>query len=381
VSATTALTELTEAFEHTFARLGQDAESDRSIVVTSWPSVPMEVIRAAGLRPVVARGSATATPTADAQLESDIFPSRLRHLIEAALTGRLSHVARIVVPRTSDPDYKGFLYLREFVRTSVAQPLAPSVLFDLLQSNSPDVRTYNAARTRALIDELASVSGAVPSNDDLRRVVANANAARAAARRLIALRRGVPRIAGRDVFPLLGAFWQMAPEHYAALAGEAADEIETRPPLTGPRLLLTGAPVDGSALHAAIESHGAIVVAEVSPWGSGVAGNDVAVDEDVMDALTEKYRAESIGARMPVDALRRVIEQSLDDIDAVVMSLPPEDSVFGWDYPALRDALEARRIPDVCLRSDPYQPLTPADHSRLEAMVAAAARAQEARHG
>lgn len=381
MSATTALTELTEAFEHTFARLGQDAESDRSIVVTSWPSVPMEVIRAAGLRPVVARGSATATPTADAQLESDIFPSRLRHLIEAALTGRLSHVARIVVPRTSDPDYKGFLYLREFVRTSVAQPLAPSVLFDLLQSNSPDVRTYNAARTRALIDELASVSGAVPSNDDLRRVVANANAARAAARRLIALRRGVPRIAGRDVFPLLGAFWQMAPEHYAALAGEAADEIETRPPLTGPRLLLTGAPVDGSALHAAIESHGAIVVAEVSPWGSGVAGNDVAVDEDVMDALTEKYRAESIGARMPIDELRRVIERSLDDIDAVVVSLPPEDSVFGWDYPVLRDALEARRIPYVCLRSDPYQPLTAPDHSRLEAMVAAAARAQEARHG
>jgi benzoyl-CoA reductase/2-hydroxyglutaryl-CoA dehydratase subunit BcrC/BadD/HgdB len=381
VSATTALTELTEAFEHTFARLGQDAESDRSIVVTSWPSVPMEVIRAAGLRPVVARGSATATPTADAQLESDIFPSRLRHLIEAALTGRLSHVARIVVPRTSDPDYKGFLYLREFVRTSVAQPLAPSVLFDLLQSNSPDVRTYNAARTRALIDELASVSGAVPSNDDLRRVVANANAARAAARRLIALRRGVPRIAGREVFPLLGAFWQMAPEHYAALAGEAADEIETRPPLTGPRLLLTGAPVDGSALHAAIESHGAIVVAEVSPWGSGVAGNDVAVDEDVMDALTEKYRAESIGARMPIDELRRVIERSLDDIDAVVVSLPPEDSVFGWDYPVLRDALEARRIPYVCLRGDPYQPLTAPDHSRLEAMVAAAARAQEARHG
>jgi benzoyl-CoA reductase/2-hydroxyglutaryl-CoA dehydratase subunit BcrC/BadD/HgdB len=183
------------------------------------------------------------------------------------------------------------------------------------------------------------------------------------------------------VFPLLGAFWQMAPEHYAALAGEAADEIETRPPLTGPRVLLTGAPVDGSALHAAIESHGAIVVAEVSPWGSGVAGNDVAVDEDVMDALTEKYRAESIGARMPIDELRRVIERSLDDIDAVVVSLPPEDSVFGWDYPVLRDALEARRIPYVCLRGDPYQPLTAPDHSRLEAMVAAAARAQEARHG
>jgi hypothetical protein len=100
-----------------------------------------------------------------------------------------------------------------------------------------------------------------------------------------------------------------------------------------------------------------------------------------MDALTEKYRAESIGARMPIDELRRVIERNLDDIDAVVVSLPPEDSVFGWDYPVLRDALEARRIPYVCLRGDPYQPLTAPDHSRLEAMVAAAARAQEARHG
>ena len=378
--ATTAIAELTGAFEHTFARLGQDAESDRSVVATSWPSVPMEIIRAAGLRPVVARGSAMATPSAEAQLESDIFPSRLRHLIEAALTGRLSHVARIVVPRTSDPDYKCFLYLREFVRTSVGQPFAPIVLFDLLQSSTLDVRTYNVARTRALIDELASVSGSVPSNDDLCRVVTNANAARAAARRLIALRRGVPRITGTEVFPLLGAFWQMEPERYAPLAGEAADEIATRPPLTGPRVLLTGSPVDGSALHAAIEAHGAIVVAEASPWGDGVAGRDVAVDGDVMDALTEKYRAESIGARMPVDALRRIIERSLDDIDALVVTLPPEDSVFGWDYPVLRDALKARRLPYVCLRSDPDQPLTAPDHSRLEAMVAAA-RGHEARHG
>ena len=379
--ATTAIATLTDAFEGTFASLGHFADRDGSVVVTSWPSVPMEIIRAAGLRPVVARGAATPTATADAQLESDIFPSRLRHLIEAALTGRLSHVARIVVPRTSDPDYKCFLYLREFVRTGVGQPPAPIVLFDLLQSSSADVRAYNEARTKALFEELASVSGSFPSNDDLRREVTNANAARAAARRLVALRRGDPRITGTEVFPLLGAFWQMAPEQYATLAGEAADEIATRPPLTGPRVLLTGAPVDGSALHAAIESHGAIVVAEVSPWGSGVAGDDVAVDDDVMDALTEKYRAESIGARMPVDALRRVIERNLDDIDAVVVSLPPDDSVFGWGYPALREALETRRLPHVCVRSDPHRPLTLSDHSQLAALVAAAAPGREARHG
>ena len=378
---TTAIVELTEAFEETFARLGHDADRDRSVVVTSWPSVPIEIIRAAGLRPVVARGSATPTPAGDPQLESDIFPSRLRHLVEAALSGRLSHVARIVVPRTSDTDYKCFLYLREFARTGVGQTMAPIVLFDLLQSGGPDVGAYNVARTRALVDELASASGAVPSDDTLRRAVTNANVARATARCLIALRRGVPRITGTEVFPLLGAFWQMPPEHYAPLAEQAANEIARRPPLAGPRVLLTGAPVDGSTLHAAIESHGAIVVAEVSPWGSGVAGNDVAADDDVIAALTNKYRAESIGARMSVAAMQGVTERGLDGIDAVVVSLPPEDSVFGWDYPVLREALAVRRIPHVCVRSDPYQPLTQLDHSQLEALVAAAARAQEARHG
>ena len=150
--------------------------------------------------------------------------------------------ARIVIPRTSDPDYKCFLYLKEFVRLGIASALAPIVLFDLLQSQGPDVGAYNAARIRDLLDELASVTGRRPTLDDVRDEIARTNAARAAARRLLALRRGAPRIKGAEVFPLLGAFWHIAPEDYSVLAGEAADEIERRPALTGPRVLLDGRP-------------------------------------------------------------------------------------------------------------------------------------------
>jgi hypothetical protein len=60
----------------------------------------------------------------------------------------------------------------------------------------------------------------------------------------------------------------------------------------------------------------------------------------------------------------------LDNIDAVVVSLPPEDTAFGWDYPALRDLLKARQIPHTCLHGDP------SDHDRLNTLVGAA----EARH-
>ena len=186
---------------------------------------------------------------------------------------------------------------------------------------------------------------------------------------------------GTEVFPLLASFWEMEPDRYVEMASDAASRIAARPPLAGPRVLLTGAPVDGQTLHEAIESHGAVVVAEVGPWGSGAAGDDVRIDDDPVAALADKYRADSIGARTPVDSLRRWTERMLDDVDAVVVSLPPDDAVFGWDYPALRDVLKARRIPHVCLRGDQYQAPTPADHAQLDAMVSAASQLQEARHG
>jgi hypothetical protein len=134
-------------------------------------------------------------------------------------------------------------------------------------------------------------------------------------------------------------------------------------------------------LHLAIESHGAIVVAEVGPWGSDVAGEDVRVDDDPILALADKYRADAIGARTPAASLRRWIEHLLDEVDAVVVSLPPDDAVFGWDYPALRALLQTRGIPHVCLRGDQYQAPTPEEHAALDAMVSAASTLQEARHG
>jgi benzoyl-CoA reductase/2-hydroxyglutaryl-CoA dehydratase subunit BcrC/BadD/HgdB len=377
---TSAIAKLTAAFDDTSTTRGLLADHDFPVVVLSWPSVPIEIIRAAGLRPIIARGSSTPTPAADAHLESDIFPIRLRSLVEAALTGQLSRAARIVVPRTSDADYKCFLYLKEFVRLGIAPALAPILLFDLLQSHGPDVGDYNAARIRNLLDDLASVTGRRPSLDDLRHEIAQTNAARAAARRLQALRGGAPRIKGAEVFPLLGAFWHMAPEDYSVLAAEAADDIARRPALSAARVLLTGSPVDDTALHDAIESRGAIVVAEVSPWGTGAAGNDVS-GKDPIAALAEKYRTDVISPRNPAGTLPDSIARLADEVDAVVVSLPPDDAVFGWDYPALRGLLQTKRIPHICLRGDPCRPMSPEDAAQLDNLMKAALARSEVRVG
>ena len=349
-------------------------------VIASWPSVPVEIIRAAGFRAVFERGTPGPTSTADRHLERGVFPGRLRHLVERSLTGRLSDAARIVIPRSSDADYKCFLYLREFVRRGVTSALPPVILFDLLQSSAAHVRAYDAARTRALLDELASISGRTPSPDDLRREIVRANAARAAARRLLALRL-VPRVTGVEVFPLLAAFWELEPERYVAAVNGTASAFAKRSALSAPRVLLAGVPVDAPALHQAIESHGAIVVSEVGPWGSGVAGDDVRVDDDPILAVADKYRADLVGARTPAALVRRWAERMLHEVDAVVVSLPPDDAVFGWDYPALRELLRERGIPHVCLRGDQYQAPTAEEHAGLAALVSAASRLPEVRHG
>ena len=376
---------LTAAFEESVIAAGMDTELDAKHdgrgVVMSWPSVPIEIVRAAGLVPIIARGGLSATPMADAYLEPGIFPGRLRMLGEAALTGRLSSAARIIVPRTSDPDYKFFLYLREFVRLGLAPALPPVVLFDLLQSQGPDVRSYNAARSHDLLHELTKVSNRMVTFDDVRQEITRSNAARSASRRLMSLRRGMPRVTGTEVFPLLCAFWSVDPEVYAALAGAAADEIAGRAPLIGPRVLLAGAPVDGTALHSAIEAHGAVVVSEIGPWTNGAAGADVVCDDNPMTALADKYGADAIGPRTPAAKLQGMISDLLDDVDAVVVSLPAEDMTFGWDYPALRDLARTKGIPHTCLVSDSCGPVSAADEERLDTLIHALPVRTEVRRG
>jgi hypothetical protein len=43
----------------------------------------------------------------------------------------------------------------------------------------------------------------------------------------------------------------------------------------------------------------------------------------------------------------------------VVFYLPPEDDVVGWDYPRLRETLDQRGIPNLLVREDASEELSP----------------------
>jgi benzoyl-CoA reductase/2-hydroxyglutaryl-CoA dehydratase subunit BcrC/BadD/HgdB len=376
-----AFDELRAGFDEPFWALGSDAARDRGAVVISWPSIPIELVRAAGFLPVFPRGRSAPTPAADRVLEPELFPNRLRQLVEAALTGRLHDVAAIILPRSSDPDYKCFLYLRELERRGVATALPPVLLLDLLHSDGAEALAYNADRARALSAQLTSLSGRQLEADGLHCAIASANRARAAARRLTAQRTGTPRLAGGDALPLLGAFWQLEPERYASLANAAAESAALHASLEGSRTLIAGTPVDGTTLHAAVEAAGGLVVAELSPFSCSSTSEDVEIAVDPVASLVEFYRRESLDARLPVSILMRKLEAMLINVDAVVLSYPPDDASYGWDYPRIRELLAARSIPHTVLVSDPAHGATGPDLERIQSLLGSARIRQEANGG
>ena len=144
-------------------------------------------------------------------------------------------------------------------------------------------------------------------------------------------------------------------------------------------MLVAGVPVDATVMHAAIEAEGAVVVAELSPFGNCGTSGDVEIGDDPFLALANHY-GESIGARLPVNALMRKLDGLLDGVHAVVLLQPQEDGSFGWDYPRVRDLLARHRVPHTVLTGDPSFGATPADRERIRSLLGGHA-ALEAQRG
>jgi hypothetical protein len=189
VSAVNAITVLTRAFEDASVRFEPDGADDRQLAVISWPAVPIELVRAAGLQPVVVRGRDASTRAADAHLHDGAFPNRIRQLVDGLLVGRSSRAACVVLPRASEADYKCYLYLRELARRGLLQPSLPILLFDLLQSTGSEVTAHNASCVRALFAALGA-EGEASSIGRLIEEIGRVNSARVALRRLVAHRAG-----------------------------------------------------------------------------------------------------------------------------------------------------------------------------------------------
>lgn len=322
------------------------------IVGVTSNTVPWELLRAAGFDPVLLSPRRADTPLADRYME-DVFSGRIRAIFDFLISAESAPLSAVVIPRTSEQEHKLYLYLREVARQGFGERQPEPILYNLLHARSPEAEAYGLERTRDLKITLERLTGRRIEPEALSAAIAEGNSARQVIRELAREREcPAPRLSGTDALALIGAWYFMRRADYALLAREALREIQTRQPLPGPRILIKGSPQDAPDFCAAIEAHGAIVVAEDDWWGSRAAGQDIDATTDPVQAVFEKYYFDSPSPRVfPSEIADAWFHCKASEVEGVIFYLPHEDDVIGWDYPRLRTFLDQRAIPHLMLRA------------------------------
>jgi benzoyl-CoA reductase/2-hydroxyglutaryl-CoA dehydratase subunit BcrC/BadD/HgdB len=362
---------LTGHYENPDAEAMVTAANGIPIVGITSNTVPWELIRAAGAFPCVINSGNANHPDIANFMEEGVFEKRIRSIFGAAISGSLGHHSLLIISRTSEQEYKLYLYLREVARQDPKRRIPPVYLYDMLHTRSSESYSYGLERTLRLKERLEDLTDRPINNDAVSQAIEESNSARRAIRKLLNLRRLEPKVSGTEALALIGSSFFINRDEYARLAEEAAKMIEHRNPLIGKRVLIEGVSLNHRGLHSALEKHGAVVVAEDDWWGSRSSGEDIADgSNDLMRAIFEKYYLDTPSPRLfPFEIADEWFQQaSVDGIDGVVFYLPPEDCVAGWDYPRRQRYLDERGIPHLLVREDAMS-ISEECHERIEKFV------------
>ncbi len=240
-------------------------DSGRPVIGYFCPYIPPELILAAGALPLRLRGAGSEdTSPADVYMSGRTC-TYVRHVMSLVLEGEYDfldgeislntcdHVRRAsdVFVKKSGLRFHGFLSVPRVRR----EAMFPAYHEEL----------------RRLAGELAEHLGAEVSDDSLRQAIAVYNGLRERLRSIEALQRqDPPRLSGAESLAIHVASQVMPPEEFIDLADELLAELAERPVLPRPRarLLLIGAELDEPAYVAALESTGALVVADRLCFGA-----------------------------------------------------------------------------------------------------------------
>jgi benzoyl-CoA reductase/2-hydroxyglutaryl-CoA dehydratase subunit BcrC/BadD/HgdB len=358
-------------YENPAAAAISSAAGGVPVVGITSNTVPWELIRAAGAFPCVINPGNAHHPDVPVFMEEGVFEERIRAIFGAAISGDLQYLSLLLIPRTSEQEYKLYLYLREVARQDPNRRIPPLYFYDMLHTRSSESYSYGLERTECLKKRLEELTGVMIDNEALLPAIDETNAARKAIRKLLSLRWQRPRLTGTDALALIGSSFFMGRDEYIRLVEQAAEMIGVREPLAGKRLMIAGSSLNHRGLHQALEKHGAVVVAEDDWWGSRSAGGDIASgSNELLRAVFEKYYLDAPSPRVfpfeIADAWFR--KTSTDGIDGVVFYLPPEDCVAGWDYPRRRRYLDELGIPHLLVREDAMS-ISEKCHERIETFV------------
>ncbi len=252
--------------------------------------VPEELLMAAGILPYRMRATGSSgTDLADAYFTNlnCTFP---RHCFSLALEGEFEFLDGLVCINSCDHLRRLYDNWRRHLQTEFIEFLT------LPHQTGPDQLAWYTDEFRRLREKLEQHFHAEIKDDGVRRAVKLANQTRRLQRRLYELRkRKNPPITGAEALIVMVASTAMPKEQYNESLKELLDEISQSEGAARyrARLMIAGGILDDPAWINAIEEVGALVVTDVTCFGTRLMWEDV--DEGTSDpvaALAKYYLAD-----------------------------------------------------------------------------------------
>ncbi|RHW19484.1 2-hydroxyacyl-CoA dehydratase [Sphingomonas gilva] len=351
-----ALARLTAAYDDRLGEARRRKAAGATIVGYFLNSVPVELIVAVGLDPVRLVGDPGRRASIADRYMEEYMDGEVRSIFGSMLTGDFDFADLVVIPRTSEVYLQLYYFLREMPRWEPDAPVPETYLFDLLQSPHWLTARWDESRMRSFAKRLETLGGRPVDDGALAEAIRLCNRLRSALQAASSLWRGETRLDGIDALKVIGAASVLAPEDaIAALDALAADPPEPLP--SAPRLLLKGSPQSDPHVTALIEAAGGRVVAHDHVAGDPTFRALVAENDAPWEALAGHYQRHILGPRVHPQADQDAHFIALAQeaaIDGVIFFHDEWDDTLGWEYPDQRQLLEARGIPSLFLKRQPY---------------------------
>lgn len=353
-----ALAALRRAYDDRLAEARRRKAAGRTLVGYFLNSVPTELIIAAGLDPIRLVGNpARRSSVADRYME-EFMDGEVRSIFGSLLDGDFAFLDLAIIPRSSEVYLQLYFFLLEMRRWEPEASIPALHLFDLLQSPHWQTARYDLGRVRILSQRLVEAGGRAVKNADLMSAIGTANRLRSLLQVASILWQGdSPALDGVDALKVIGAASVLSPD--AAIATLEALVADPPPPMPdrGPRLMLKGSPQSDPHATALIEAAGGSVVAHDHVAGDTTYRALVDAEGDPWEALASHYQRAIPGPRVHPQSEQDAHFIALAEaakVDGVIFFHDEWDDTLGWEYPDQKALLDARGIPSLFLKRQPY---------------------------
>jgi benzoyl-CoA reductase/2-hydroxyglutaryl-CoA dehydratase subunit BcrC/BadD/HgdB len=302
--------------EHTNPYVDEWKSAGNPVVGYFCHYMPAEIILAAGALPLRLRGAGSQDSSLGDAYMSGRVCTYVRHVMSLALEGKYDFLDGVVCSNTCD-------HVRRSADLFAKKTSIPFQGFlSVPRSPRGSLYSYYRDELRAVLEGMASTFGTEASDDSLRGAICSLNHTR---RRLIALNRlrleDKPKLSGAEALAVHIVAQVTPPAVFGEIADRLLSALESRPGLDSSRarLVLVGAELDEPAYVRAIESQGALVVADRLCFGARSVLDPIDEDAaDPLDAIGRAYFFRPSCARMIGDFPNRwlAIEQMVEEARA-----------------------------------------------------------------